>query len=157
MVNELKQEYTRRITQANKTQLVVILYEMFLTYTKDARQAWENSRADFRENIRKARGCLEELMASLDFEYEISMNLLQLYVYANRELVRADIRNSLQHPDEADKVITGMHEVYEQLAKEDTSAPLMENAQAIYAGLTYGKNTLTENLSDQGVDRGFRI
>lgn len=64
MVNELKQEYTRRITQANKTQLIVILYEMFLTYTKDAREVWGNSRIDFRENIRKARGCLEELMAS---------------------------------------------------------------------------------------------
>lgn len=93
----------------------------------------------------------------LNFEYEISMNLLQLYLYANRELIHADIRNNPQRLDEADKVIIGMHEAYEQIAKEDTSAPLMENAQTIYAGLTYGKNTLTENLSDQGVDRGFRI
>lgn len=157
MVNELKQEYTRRITQANKTQLIVILYEMFLTYTKDAREVWQDSRADFRENIRKARGCLDELMASLDFQYEIAMNLLQLYLYANRELIHADIRNNPEKLEEADKVIRNLHEAYAQIAAQDTSVPVMENAQTIYAGLTYGKNTLTENLSDQGIDRGFRV
>lgn len=157
MVNELKQEYTRRITQANKTQLIVILYEMFLTYTKDASEAWGESRTDFRENIRKARGCLDELMASLDFQYEIAMNLLQLYLYANRELIHADIRNNPDRLKEADKVISGLHEAYEKLAETDTSGPVMENTQTIYAGLTYGKSTLTENLSDQGVDRGFRV
>ncbi|MBQ8591562.1 MAG: flagellar protein FliS [Lachnospiraceae bacterium] len=157
MVKELKQEYTRRITQANKTQLIVILYEMFLTYTKDAREVCAESRIEFRENIRKARGCLDELMASLDFEYEISMNLLQLYLYANRELIHADIRNNPKRLDEADKVIRGLHEAYVQLAALDTSAPVMENTQTIYAGLTYGKNTLTENLSDQGINRGFRV
>ena len=157
MVAELKQEYTRRITQANKTQLIVILYEMFLTYTKDAREVSGKSRIEYRENIRKARGCLEELMASLDFQYEISMNLLQIYWYTNKALIHADLRNNPEKLDEADKAIRAMHEAYVQIAKLDKSPPVMENAQTIYAGLTYGKNTLMENLSDQGIDRGFHV
>ena len=32
MTKELKQEYTRKITQANKTQLITILYEMLMLY-----------------------------------------------------------------------------------------------------------------------------
>ena len=41
MTKELKQEYTLRITQANKTQLITILYEMLLVYVDDARTAYE--------------------------------------------------------------------------------------------------------------------
>lgn len=36
MTKEMKQIFTRRITHANRTQLVVILYDMILTYLKDA-------------------------------------------------------------------------------------------------------------------------
>ena len=46
---------------------------------------------------------------------------------------------------------------YEKVASQDTSAPLMKNTQAVYAGLTYGKGSLNVDLADQGADRGFRI
>ena len=41
MTQEQKQKYTRKITQANKTQLITILYEMVLDYLQDARAAYE--------------------------------------------------------------------------------------------------------------------
>ncbi len=37
MTKELKQEYTLRISQANKTQMVVLIYEMLLTYLDDVK------------------------------------------------------------------------------------------------------------------------
>ena len=40
MTKELKQEFTLKISQANKSQLVVILYEMMLTYIGEAKQAY---------------------------------------------------------------------------------------------------------------------
>ncbi len=157
MTKELKQQYILKITQANKTQLVVILYEMLLIYIEEALEAHEKEdREGFREGIRKSRGCLKELMASLHFEYEPAMNLLQLYLYANRELARADIRNSTQELDHVKMIMTKLHEAYEEVSKADTSGPVMSNTQTVYAGLTYGKNTLNENLSDQGSSRGFR-
>ena len=68
MTRELKQQYTLRISQANKTQMVVILYEMLLIYIEEARMAHgQEDRAGFKEGIRKARGCVKELMESLHF------------------------------------------------------------------------------------------
>lgn len=158
MTKELKQEYTRRITQANKTQLITILYEMLLIYAEEAKEAHkEEDREGFRESIRKARGCLDELLSSLNFEYELAMNFLQLYLYVNRELIRAEVRNAEEPLENVNKVIKGLHEAYVKLDKMDTSGPVMENVQTVYAGLTYGRNDLNENLADQGINRGFRV
>ncbi len=157
MTKELKQQYTLKITQANKTQLVVILYEMLLIYIDEAGQAHERGdREGFREGIRRSKGCLMELITSLRFQYEPAMNLLQLYLYANRQMVRADVRNSMKELDHVRMIITKLHDAYEQVSRQDASGPVMENTQTIYAGLTYGRNTLNENLSDQGGSRGFR-
>lgn len=158
MTKELKQQFTLRISQANKSQLVVILYEMFLAYIEETKDAHEkDDRNGFRDGIRKARGCLNELMASLHFEYEPAMNLLQLYLYANRELARADIRNSVEELEHVEGIIKKLHEAYEKISDQDSSGPMMSNTQTVYAGLTYGKNTLTESLADQGSERGFRV
>lgn len=158
MTAELKQQYTRKITQANKTQLIVILYEMVLLYVEEAKEAHtEQNRMKFRGAIQKTRGCINELMASLHFEYEPAMNLLQLYLYVNRELARADMHYNQEPLAHVEMVITSLHKAYEQVSKEDTSGPVMENTQTLYVGLTYGKNQLTENLADQGSDRGFLV
>ena len=33
----------------------------------------------------------------------------------------------------------------------------LQNAQVVYAGLTYGRNTLTENMADQSMNRGMLV
>ena len=158
MTKELKQEYTLKITQANKTQLITILYEMLLIYVGEAMDAHKKKeRTQFREGIRKARGCVNELLASLNFDYELAVNFLELYVYINRELARAEVRNVTEPLENVDKIVTRLHCSYERLQDEDASGPVMENVQTVYAGLTYGRNNLTENLADQGTDRGFRV
>lgn len=158
MTKELKQQYTLKITQANKTQLITILYEMILIYVEEAEAAYgKEDRAGFRDCIRKARGCVNELLASLHLEYALAVNFLQLYLYVNRELAGADVRNSTEPLKNIEKVIGGLHKAYEQLGEMDHSGPVMENVQTIYAGLTYGKTDLNENLTDQGFNRGFRV
>lgn len=156
MTKELKQQYTLRITQANKTELIVILYDMILSYLEDAKEAHENAdRAGFRDAIRKIRGCNQELIASLHLEYEPAMNLLSLYLYVNRELVRADIHDTPKNLENVQLVIEGLREAYAAIAAQDTSGAVMQNTQTVYAGLTYGKGDLTENMTDQGTNRGF--
>ncbi len=69
MDNQLKQQFTLRITQAGKTELCVILYEMFIVYCKDAIHCIdEDDVKSFRVNIQRARGCLKELMEFYFFE-----------------------------------------------------------------------------------------
>ena len=88
MTKELKQEFTLRITQANKTQLITILYEMVLLYLEEANAAIDaDDKMACKAAIRKIRGCMDELIASLHLEYELAQNLLQLYLYINKELL----------------------------------------------------------------------
>lgn len=157
MTGELKQEFTLKISQANKTQMIVILYEMLLAYTQDAKKELaEDKIDDFRESSKKARNCIGELINSLNMEFEPAGRLLSLYVYCNKELLKAEIRKEEEPILHTEMVITKLHAAYVELAKQDTSGPVMQNSQTVYAGLTYGKNSLSENLTDQGANRGFR-
>lgn len=157
MTKECKQQFTLRITQANKTELIVILYEMVLTYLEDAKNyLQEEDIAEFRESLRRVRGCIGELVSSLNLEYEPAPALLSLYLYCNRELTKADVRKEQAYMDNVKVVIEKLLTAYRELAKQDESEPVMQNSQTVYAGLTYGKNSLAENMADQGANRGFR-
>jgi len=158
MTQESIQKYKLRITEANKTELIVILYEMLMDYVRDAIEAnKENNREQFRKEIKRARGCVLELMESLHLEYEIAKNYLKIYSYMNRELAMADARNTVEPLEEIMKLTIPLHEAYSEVSKQDTSLPVMANTQSIYAGLTYGKNNLNENLMDQTTNRGFLV
>ena len=51
----------------------------------------------------------------------------------------------------------GLLESFEEVARQDESGPVMENTQQIYAGLTYGKDSLNEVfLQGDENSRGFR-
>lgn len=157
MTKELKQEYTLRITQANKTQLITILYEMILLYAEEGKEAQAaGERAAYGNAIRKIRGCMNELTESLHLEYEIARNLLQLYLYINRELAQAGMHfEEKEHLDHVKLVVEKLHGAYQKIESQDASGPIMGNTQTVYAGLTYGKNTLTENIADPSANRGF--
>jgi flagellar protein FliS len=156
MTKELKQEFTLRITQANKTQLITILYEMILLYIGEAKEALsQGNQTEYKGAIRKIRGCMNELTASLNFEYELAQNLLQLYLYVNRELVQASVHNQKENLEHIRMVIGELRNAYKKIEDQDQSGPVMGNTQTVYAGLTYGKNTLTENITDPASNRGF--
>lgn len=158
MTKECKQQFTLRITQANKTEMIVILYEMILEYIEDAIHELEaQDRREFIEAIRRIRGCIKELMNSLNLQYEPAPALLQLYIYCNRELVLADIRNQAAPLYHVQEIIQKLHDAYTELAKQDKSESVMQNSQTVYAGLTYGKNRLAKDMADQGVNRGLRV
>ena len=106
MTNEKKQEFTLRITSANSTELIEILYEMLLEYVEDAKAAIEkNDINEIHDAIRKARGCLRELMESIDFEYDIAGYFMSLYAYVNKELLLAEIRKDVKVFDNVKVVI----------------------------------------------------
>ena len=147
-----------RITQANKTQLITILYEMVLIYIDEAEAALsEDDRAEYKSAIRKIRGCMNELTASLNLEYDLAQNLLQLYLYVNRELVQASVHNEKENLEHIRLVIGELQKAYKKIENQDVSGPVMGNTQTVYAGLTYGRNTLTENITDPASNRGFCV
>lgn len=155
MTKECKQQFILRITQANATQLVVILYEMTLQYLADAEQAADD--AQFREAIRRTRGCINELLNSLHREYSPAAELSGLYLYCIRRLAVCEAKCDKAALADVRKVIAPLCEAYRQIQDQNTSGPVMNNSQTVYVGLTYGRNQLTENMADQGTNRGMLV
>ena len=46
---------------------------------------------------------------------------------------------------------------YKQIEGQDETGPVMGNTQTVYAGLTYGKEDLMENIADPTANRGFCV
>ena len=61
MKKEKKQEYTLRISRANKTELTIILYDMTLTYLQDCLEAYQQENIkEYQWNIDRAKECIDE-------------------------------------------------------------------------------------------------
>ncbi len=158
MTSEIKKQFTFRVSQANPTEMAVILYEMTLQYLSDAKDAAEREdRGEYRENVRRARNCIGELLQSLNLQYEPAGALRQLYLYCVRRLSQAEARCHPELLQEVAGIITPLCDAYRQIAPQNTAGPVMKNTQTVYAGLTYGKNTLTENMADQSMNRGMLV
>ena len=158
MTKEVKQEFTRRITQANATGLVVILYEMALAFLQEAKEAGEKQDlVEYKEAIRKVRGCINELLRSLHMEYEPAGNLYKLYMFCIRRLAYAEVRKEVAVLDEIEPILTKLKDAYAEIAPSNSSAPVMSNAQTVYSGLTYGKGALAEDMTGQSANRGMLV
>lgn len=154
MTDEKKQEFTRRISQANKSELVVILYEIFFYYIEEAK-AKEAEKENFHKIIGYAQDVLNELIASLNMEQELAKSILQVYLFVSGSLGLARGKGKAQPLLDADRLMKKLYETYKEDAKNDTSGPVMGNSQTVYAGLTYGKNDLNESYQTQDINRGF--
>ncbi|MCQ2495809.1 MAG: flagellar protein FliS [Lachnospiraceae bacterium] len=147
--------YTRRVSQANKTELVVITYDIILDNIADAEAVLASDVNEYRKNLKQAQRFLGELMRALDYQYELSKNLLQLYSYVQRILVASDISGTDKGLESAKNVISGLRKAFNEIAAQDSSGSVMENTQAIFAGLTYGRGSLNETDMNIGSNRGF--
>lgn len=158
MTRERKQEFILRISQSNRSELVVIIYEIILTYLEEAKDAFEKKEmTEYRDSIRKAQPFVSELMEVLDFKYEISIELLQLYLYVNKALIRSIIRREKRDLESAIVVLETLKAGFIGVSEQDTSGPLMKNTQQVYAGLTYGRERLTESVNDKDMSRGYLV
>lgn len=159
MQKEAVQAFTARITQASKSELIVILYEMILTEIKEAEEAFERKDMEaFDKGLKQAQKYLGELMAALDYRYKLAYDLASLYQYINERIINAMIRKKPDSLKSAVSVLQKLLIGFEGVSREDTSGPMMRNTQQLYAGLTYGKGTLNETYIDPNDgNRGFII
>ena len=157
MVKEKQKDFARRITQANRTELLVVTYDILIEEIEEAERLYNGGDIEeYRRSAKRAQRFIAELMSTLDFEYPISGQLLRLYEYVQRLLIKSDISGIPYKLDSARNVISGLRSAYAKIAETDDSAPLMENTQSVFAGLTYGKGSLNEtDLDPNSANRGF--
>lgn len=157
MEKEQLQAFSARITQASKSELVVIQYEIILAALEAAKSGFnENDLDRFDRNLKKAQKFISELMVTLDYQYIISYDLLSLYLYANRTILVSIVQGKADLIGSVEEVITYLLDGFRVIGQEDTSGPVMQNTQQIYAGLTYGRTDLNESYVNLDSNRGFK-
>lgn len=157
MEKERLQEFTFRVTQASRTELIVIMYDVILSDTRAAREALSaGDTQGYERELKHSGRFLNELMGALDYQYAISYDLLSLYSYVNKAIIRACVSRDASVLDSADDVIKGLRTAFHEISAQDTGGPVMRNTEQVYAGLTYGRGSLNEaSLDPNGTKRGF--
>ncbi|MBQ6968255.1 MAG: flagellar protein FliS [Lachnospiraceae bacterium] len=151
MTDEMKKEFTLKISQANRTKIVVLTYELALQYLDDARNA--SDREGFARGIMHAKSCIEQLRSVLDYSQEIALYLYRIYNYISLLMDKAMIRHNAAMLDEAEKLLTKLHDAFDSIASQDESGPVMSNIETVYSGLTYGRSGAEDNVASG--NRGF--
>lgn len=159
MTQEMKQEFTRRVSQENHSGLILVLCDIFHTYGNDAMTAYEaGNETAYLQNIEQARRTMQELIDCFSKEDPLGRNVISIFRFIYGKLVRSEVR---RQPDELDRCVQMVDDLrvgFVHLHELDNEGAVMQNVHQVYAGLTYGKGTLNESV--QGVNyesRGYQI
>ena len=157
MQKEQIQEFTSKITLSNRTGLTVVTYEILFAYLADAKSALKEERwEDYKPSIRKALKCITELMETLNFTYDLSMDLHRIYGYGKELLAKAMYKRSEAEIVECETLLRMLYKSFVKVAETDKSPILMQNTEQVYAGSTYGRKDVNSSL-DINPSRGFFV
>lgn len=152
---EKKKEYKERIIAANRSELIVIMYEMLFSYMEDVYEGIDKDEwVEAKEAINHAEAVVRRLIDDLDFNYDIAKELYPLYDFVLRRFAVARIKKSAEPVRQAEKILRNLYKGMLDMAAEDNSPALMQNREDMYLGLTYGRNSLNE-ISTGVNKRGF--
>ena len=155
MNQERVKEFQNRIVNAGRGELLIINYEMLIAEIEEAKEALESkSIGVFQKAMLNTHRLLRELTSSLDFKYDLSKDLMSLYVYINKKLVEASTKRSLEDLKEAERLLDVLLSGW-KLTEFTESEPVVANGQKVYAGLTYGKGMLKEIRTEEE-SRGYK-
>ena len=156
MEKEKISEFTRRISQSNKSGLTLITYEILFAFLNEAEESYEKGEHEiFKQNVQKVSACLNRLMDTLDFRYEIAKEIFPNYRFCRDELTMAVVKNEVQGLKSIERILRNLYEAFLEASKEDHSQQQMLNSEKVVAGMTYQKNHLTENYVIGEESRGF--
>lgn len=149
MTQEEIKNYSVRVSQCSKTELVVITYEIAINYLNSAKEALKINDIDsFKFNIKKAKQFVNELSSNLDFKYKISFDLMSIYLFINKTLVSVMVNRDESIIDRIIGIINNLKNAFSEVAKQDNRGQAMPNSQSLYVGLTYGPgSTLNEYVA----------
>lgn len=147
MTKEEIRDYSVRISQCSKTELVVITYDIAINYINSAIGCFNNDDMEgFTFNIKKSREFILDLSSNLDFKYKISFELMSLYLFINKTLLEAMLKKNIDNVDACIEMLTKLKGAFEKIAPEDVRGQAMPNSEQVYVGLTYGKGSILQEV-----------
>lgn len=146
-----------KISQASRSGLIVIMYELGIKYIDDGvKELNKGNVEEYRKNVKRAKSVVNELASVLNMKYEVSYELRRLYVFMISVFVRADIRKETQELLRVREMLVQLKDAFTAVCDSDSSGPMMQNTEQVYAGLTYSKSSLNENVYSN-INRGYKV
>jgi len=157
MNSTVVKDFQNKIVNAGQGDLLMITYDMLFVSIEEAIEAIDNEQdAQFNKSMVRAHRLLRELSDNLNFIFDISRDLMSIYIYINKELIDASIHLDTEPLNRCLDVLKLLYNGFDQVNLEDNKKPLIGNSQKVYAGLTYGKGSLNETVYNQNTSRGFK-
>ncbi len=153
-MSKSNKDYALRIANATPNELNIITFEICIDNIISAIENIEQNQKLYNQNIDTALSALREIILSLNFDYEISVELNQMYLYVNKLLIASKFSLEPQNLLDAIELLTTIKEGFEQIDDKNADS-VMKNATKVFAGLTYGKGGLSEYV-DPSESRGFK-
>lgn len=139
------------VTHASRIELLCLTYALFL---EDIERALLCTGEDRKKIVAHSREVLLQLVESLDFKQQIAKELFAVYIYIQNILI-----NKRDEDDKLREVYDLMNKLYQSyiqlMEQESEKQSVVEHAQQIYAGMTYGRGYLSEVVTDDS-QRGFK-
>lgn len=106
------------INTASPGELTLMLYNGCIKFLNLARKAIEEKHFEEKNtNLQKAQNIMNELIVTLNMDYEISKQILPLYEYMNRRLIEANIKNDVEIVDEVIGLVTEFRDTWKEVIK----------------------------------------
>lgn len=159
MTKETISSYTMQISQANASQLTCIAYELWQTFMAEALSAYEaGDLPGFKQQLGKVQRVNQEIISMMNHENACARDVMAIHFFINNRLVQSMIKQKPVELDRVCEMVKKLQTAFIELSKGDKDAPLMQNTQRVYAGLTYGKDSLNESADPLGeAGRGFLV
>ncbi|ASS67228.1 MULTISPECIES: flagellar export chaperone FliS [unclassified Paenibacillus] len=127
MIQSPYQKYQQLSAQtATPIQLVLMLYDGAIRFTKQGIMGVEQRNYELANNcFCKAEAILHELIASLNFDYPLSSQLVHIYEYMLHQLIQANIGKD---PKQALEVVAHLTELRESWKKIAGNMSLQQQA-----------------------------
>ena len=91
-------------------------------------------------------------------QYDISKELFKIYVSMMRFLVKADAGHDVTVLDTVLSMLSKLRKSFYEVSRQDTTGPVMRNAEQVYAGLTYSNmGTSTQIAENTSGNRGYTV
>ncbi|MGD9679257.1 MAG: flagellar export chaperone FliS [Vulcanibacillus sp.] len=102
-VNKPYETYKQNsVTTVSPGELTLMLYNGCIKFMNQAEQAILDKDIENKNvNLIKAQRIINELMVTLNMDYEISQSLLKMYDYIYRRLLEANVKNDIEILSEA--------------------------------------------------------
>ncbi len=155
MDNDAIKTYSYRISQATRSQLVVITYDIITDYLNDAINKKDGS--EYKESLHMAMRGIDQLITGLDMDYEVSIQLYQLYNYMKRTLISVQVLIDCDRINEIISMLKKLRAAFLEVSRQDTSEPMMKNSEKVYSGLTYSRFGANETAQDTLGNRGYKV